>query len=683
MILKKELNYEFRKRMLDVYKKDRRLVFEKQNEAQVEICDGWSVIIPEDADRVIYNAARDIVDYFLVSMGVSVILKKGSVCTDKAINYVIDPTLEEGKYRLLVKENCVFLYGANNRLTCQAGYFAEDLMNFAEGPYLETQDTIHKPLYDVRMTHSGYGLDDFPDAHLSALAHAGFTSIVLFVRDYNKAASRYIDFNDIIYRAAGYGLDTYMYSYLHNEVYPEGEEGQAFYDELYGNIFRKCPGFKGVVLVGESCEFRSKDKNTSMMFHRENLGPDGKKIIDKPNPGWWPCFDYPLLLNMIKASIQKVKPDAELIFWTYNWGKQPEQPRIELIRNIPEGITLQVTFEMFEILEREGVQDKIADYAIHFEGPGKYFISEAKEAKKHNIRLHSMVNTAGATWDMGVIPYVPAPYQWAKRYENMKKYHDECALTGLMESHHFGCYPSFITDFAKWMFHSPDDDINDILKKIATRDFSGETASDVLEAYKLLSDGIRHTVTNNADQYGPYRIGPGYPLTFRKAYTLPSVPWARFGNNSICNPNYAKKYPLDTEQDLKRINHEINYNSIARKCYDQAADILFEAAQKIDETKKEQAFQLATLARFMARCAQTTINTKLWRVARKNKEYAKMIEIAEAEIQNAKATIPLVEFDSRLGWEPTMEYMCDREHIEWKIATTRQVVDEEIRPMLK
>lgn len=676
VIVMSERNYQFRERMLEIHKKNRRMPFAVCSENQVEITDGWKIIIPENADRILYTAACDLVDYFFISMGVSVTLT-----TDKtqknAIIYTPDSTIAEGDYQIIVKEDFITLKGGNSRALMQAGFYLEDLMNFAEGPFIDIQNTAHSPLYKTRMVHSGFGLDDFPNEHLLAIAHAGYTAILLFVRGSDMSSAGPRDFNDIIYRAEGYGLDVYMYSYLRNEAYPEGEEGQAFYNELYGGIFKKHPGFKGVVLVGESCEFRSRDTNTSMMFRRENMDENGKKKVDKPNPGWWPCYDYPLLLNMIKNALPE---DKELILWTYNWGKQPEKPRLELIRNIPEGITLEVTFEMFERLEREGVTDVIADYAIHFEGSGKYFDSEAKEAARRNIKLYSMVNTAGATWDMGVIPYVPVPQQWARRYKSMKKYHDECGLTGLMESHHFGIYPSFITDFAKWMFHSPDSDINEVLTRIATRDFSKDTAPKVLEAWEYLSEGIRYTVTNNNDQYGPYRIGPAYPLLFRKDYTIPSVPWARFGGNAICRPKY--RYPLETEEDFARINHEINYNSIACELYDKGADILFSVIDKIHPTKKEEAKRMATLARFMARSASTTVNTKKWHLARKNKDYATMYKVGLAEIENAKSTIPLVEFDSRLGWEPSMEYMCDREHIEWKIATTLEVLETEIKPLI-
>jgi hypothetical protein len=56
-----------------------------------------------------------------------------------------------------------------------------------------------------------------------------------------------------------------------------------------------------------------------------------------------------------------------------------------------------------------------------------------------------------------------------------------------------------------------------------------------------------------------------------------------------------------------------------------------------------------------------------------------MTALAKAEIQNAENTIPLVEADSRLGWEPSMEYIGDARHLRWKIRQTTQVIDNELK----
>ena len=55
-----------------------------------------------------------------------------------------------------------------------------------------------------------------------------------------------------------------------------------------------------------------------------------------------------------------------------------------------------------------------------------------------------------------------------------------------------------------------------------------------------------------------------------------------------------------------------------------------------------------------------------------------MESLAQREIENARATIPLVERDSRLGWEPSMEYMTDAAHLRWKIEQVQAVLQSDI-----
>ena len=63
-------------------------------------------------------------------------------------------------------------------------------------------------------------------------------------------------------------------------------------------------------------------------------------------------------------------------------------------------------------------------------------------------------------------------------------------------------------------------------------------------------------------------------------------------------------------------------------------------------------------------------------------EAGKIIDELEAvvlrEKENVLDTIPVVEQDSRLGWEPRMEYSTDEEHIRWKLRHSDYVLDIEI-----
>ncbi len=689
----KEKNYDFRKRMLEIHKPDRRIKDKVPKSDQVEIDNKWNIVIPYDADIVLYNAARDLEDYLFLSMNVPLTVTHRE--SDYSIVFKTNPVLEKDSYRFTVSANRVTLCGCDSRAAAQAGYYLEDLMNLCEAPFLELSDTIRRPMYSPRMIHSGFGLDMFPDEHISAIAHAGINALLVFVVDIDRTPHGYMDFNDLIYRASRLGVDVYAYSYMKSRIHPDDEGAEEYYDRLYGRLFDRCPGFKGVVFVGESCEFPSRDPHTTGMLRLDNINSDGTpKVTGKPSPGWWPCCDFPQWINLIKKIIRSRRSDADIVFWTYNWGYVAKEYRLELLRNIPTDISLLVTFEMFENVERKGIKNRTVDYTLFFEGPGQYFISEAELAAQRGIRLYSMTNTGGLTWDIGTIPYEPAPYQWIRRYAEMKKAHDKWGLCGIMDSHHYGFYPSFISELAKWCFTEPVADAGTILRKIAARDWGEENADTVLQVFELFSEGIRNLISTNEDQYGPFRTGPSYPLLLYKNNDaeFPSVPWAHHGGNKICFPVY--NYNLSSPEQIDKINYEIQCHSETARLYGEGADILERIAAGFEGRKKEEAERLISLARFISNSANTTVNVKQWHKLKTELSSEKdpqkrriliqsMIETGKREIINAGSTIKLVQTDSRLGFEPSMEYMCDSEHLQWKLDLTCYAVDHELSELLK
>lgn len=683
-------NYQFREELLQVHRPNRRMDFAKPTEQDVLVNADWVIVLPPTSDPVLVNAAEDLKDYFSVSMNETLSIVSEPV-SEHTITYIIDPLLGENKYKLIVEKSNIKLIGFDSKSAARAGYFLEDLMNLNEGPFVAVQETTREYLYSPRMVHSGYGLDLYPLEYLKQMAHAGITSLLLYVHAVNKTSHEEFDFNELIDRAESVGIDVYAYSRIWNRMYPEGEEAEKYYDDLYGHLFRSCPRLKGIVFVGESCEFPSKDEHSSGIIRIENRDENGKKLVDKPNPGWWPCYDYPLLIDMIKKPIRAVRPDADIVFWTYNWGYVEEKYRLELLKTIPTDISLLVTFEMFEDIPVGDVMTRVCDYSLYFEGPGKYFLSEAKLAKERGIRLYAMTNTGGRTWDMGTIPYEPAPYQWLKRYNAMKDCHDKYGLCGTMDSHHYGWYPSFISDFAKWIFEEPDCNPDEILRKIAVRDFSEKCADDVLVAWKLFSEGINNLTSRNADQYGPLRVGPSYPLLlYKNDFVFKSPPGTMHGGNIICYPMYTysnisermKKYQTETAMHIK-----------VADLFNQGADLLEATLDKIHNSKVHYAKQEIALARFIANTATTSVHVHEWFLLKQElssedsavrvSAAKKMKEIGEREIQNALDTIPLVNYDSRLGFEPSMRYMTDEEHIWDKIHATRKVLDEELMEFLK
>ena len=688
----KEVNYQFRESMAQTHNPDRRDYNKVIGGDQIIVDSSWTITIPRNADAVLMNAARDLEDFFFTSMGESLRVVYEDEAEGKTIAYAIDPSLPAYSYRFDVENNRVLLCGHDSRAAAQAGYFAEDLMNLEEAPYLQKQSVVRTSLFNPRMVHSGYGLDMYPDDYLQRIVHDGINAILVFVKGADTTPFGYQDFNDLCYRAGKYGLDVYAYSYIPSLFHPEDPEAPAYYEKVYGDLFDSCPHFKGIIFVGESIEFASKDPHSTMIRRLDNIGPDGKPLVTgKRNPGWWPCYDYPMWLDLVKGVIRKRNPEADIVFWTYNWGRVEEKYRLELIDALPTDITLMATYEMCQIVERDGILNNTADYTLFFEGPSDYVTSEAKRAHERGIRFYSMTNTGGRTWDVGVIPFIPAPYQWFRRYAGMVQAHNAYGFCGTMDCHHYGFTPSFISELAKWAFYAPAVDLDQMMHQIAVRDFSAAVADEVCKAYSLFSEGIRHLIATRPDQYSAYRVGPAYPFILQDdaGFVMKSPPFAHFGGNKIVEP-ICKDYliPLTASEEIAKFDYERKNYAQVSQCYDEGCRILEELIPRIPEKKQRDATCILNIGKFISNAARTAVHMKQWKLYRdqlpetqgeeRNKMVNDMVELIKSEIENARDTIPLVEFDSRLGYEPSMEYMCDREHLELKIAQCEKVIENEL-----
>ena len=694
--MKTEKNYEFRKRIANVHKKNIRNNNLTKNDDELELKDGLIIVMPAICSEVVYIAARDFCDYMLTSMNVSVSVKSGMphIGYEQAIFVSVGENSANfgncaGKsgYYIDVDDN-IKICGYDDRGVAQAFYHLEDLMNIRKAPFIKIGIDVNKPLFSPRMVHSGYGLDDYPDEYLSAIAHHGRDAILIFVKDVDLTPYGYLDFNDLIRRCSKYGIDVYAYSYLRHEAYPEGEKGEAYYEANYGKLFRNCPGLKGVTLVGESMEFPSRDPHVTAELYENNTVngiPTGKL-----SSGFYPCMDYVELLNMISKVVRKYKPDADIVFWTYNWGGLSEEERLKLVNALPENITLQATFEMYHSYKVDGITETCSDYTLSFAGPGEYFISEAKAAKKKGIKLYSMTNTGGLTWDFGVIPYEPMPYQWIERYKGMRHSAENWGLCGLMESHHYGFYPSFIGKLSKITLMQNAENPEKILMDILISEYGEDCAESVNEALKQWSEAINYYAPCNDDMYGPFRVGPSYPMCLDRVINVYSDPKALFGN-CICVPGYFDGnsgrntfYKVRCSISNLRIRKELELITKMKEYMDKGIELL----ESIENPNEELCY-LLNLGKFISHSIQTTINLKKWYILKTKvkametkDEILKGIDdlekLAWEEIENVKATIPIVENDSRLGWEPSMEYICDKEHLMWKISQVEFVINSEL-----
>lgn len=667
-MLKKENKFDFRKRMFIVHPENIRDITLEPQANEIVLPNPTIIHIPDVAGEVSRNGVRDFIDFLKTSM-----MYNAQVSTteqDAFISVKIDETYSEYKgFKAEVTAEKINIVAHDERGVAQAFFYLEEEMMTRKAPFLPMETTERKPLFAPRMVHSGYSIDVFPDEHLAQIAHAGMDAIMVMTVDVDTALCGEVDFDDLIRRAAIWGIDVYAYSYFSRTVHPDDPDADEHFDRTFGELFRRHPGFKGIILVGESIGFPSKDPNASPLPYNANVVDGIPTGI--PSSDFWPCLDYREWLLKVQSVIFPHRPDADIVFWTYNWGYAPRDARQALIRALPPKVSLMVTFETFERYAiAPEVYVQVHDYSLAYVGPGSYFVSEAEVAKECGVKLYAMTNTAGTTWDMGGLPYEPMPGQWVKRAQEAIKCKEKYGLVGVMEGHQYGFTDSLVSDLMKYIYETDGEDWENQLRRIIKKRFGEGHVEEIFEALDHWSRAINYMPPTGEEQRGAFRVGPSFPFSIKGEF-MPEADPESVGYFMMSSYDPVNR-GASTLSGV-RLPHERKMLTEFLALITKGCDIL----DKIPD-KNSQLEYLCNMGHFMECFARTGINTKDWYIAKtrliiesdkeKAKEYiAELEEIMSREKENILKTLPLVENDSRLGWDPRMGYVCDPARLHWKL----------------
>lgn len=687
-----EKKYDFRARMASHF-----LRFSRDPEAvrapeEVEITSQWYISSEGPEHFLLDRAVFDLKRFMKSCMGIE--LKEGQGKNEIILSF------REGKdtpraCSMEVGQEKIRLTGKGPKGILGGVLHLENLMRLRQGPFLTVGDHSYEELTRMRSTHSGSGLDEFPCEELDAILHAGFTAIDLFVRGLDETAKTKCDIAALIDRAEQYGLDVVLYSYMTCYVHPDDPKADKMFDDVYGRIFRAYPKAKAIHLVGESLEFPSKD-STTVSVEEGMEGQDGIQPL-KQMTGYYPSSDYPAYINKVCKTVHDASPEAEVIFNTYNWGWAPLEARKKFLESFPSGVSLQVTYDIFKQEKRNSLACPVMDYSIYAEEPGFYFESEVKAAYEFGIRdMRVTSNLAGTTWDFGCVPYAPVPFRWIRRMEILRDYTLKYSVNSFYDSHHYGWFPNVCNDLAHSYFsNQPPEDPEALLRKSAAADYGKEAACNVVEVWRIWSCAMDHYVASNEDQYGPWRVGPAYPFVFHptitrtmddKKVTFP------FTKNSYRSGNMVKTMYTPFENNAQspgplRTPVELAELEQLEKEWGCGLALLEKTFAKEDPRHERERELLLALGRFIRNMIRTTMGIKKWRRENLRLQLAetresmlthldKLGEILEAERKNVLDTIPLAQLDSRLGWEPRMDYVCDEEHLQWKLRQLENAEEE-------
>ena len=670
-----ERKYQYRERLLKVHKENVRNYEIKASENDFLFADETVITIPEIYEPVMLTAANDLRDYLFTSMNLS-----ARVGMDGSVVIRIDLEKQDDKdwFEIDVNDK-IYINATNCRTAAQALYYLEDLMSERKAPLVKKGKVKKVLSFAPRIIRTSYMklntdavVTPLPDEYLAHIVHHGFTGLMITYKGLEDKLTVVID--ELLEKCERYGVDLYFNADIPCKYHPDEPEAKDYYMNTYGAVFKRFPKIKGFTMVGESVGFPSKDPNT--------CGEHRPKPADRIPPmkngtGFYPCYDYYKLVEIIRDSVRTYKPDAEIIFWTYNfWGASLEK-RYELIDNMPTDVGYMVTFELSEQYEMDGITKLVCDYSISRPGPCKTFIEEAAYAKKHGMKIYSMTSTAGMTWDFGTTPYMPVPQKWIKRYKAMLDAQDKYGLEGILECWTPGFYPSIVSELAKKCFMDRNSDFYENLRIILKNHF-GNDADTVYKALELWSEASDYIHASYDEQYGPLRVGTAYPLGFLSNPNTPyGSPWLK----------YIHGHGASALQSLYAVRDEVETMH-----WQKMADLMDEGVNllKTIENPSEELELLTNLGKYIYHCVVTVINIHRWHkhrdwiVVEKNKDtvreiIAEMKKIAADEVKNAVDSIECLRKDSRLGFEPQDDYVGGEEAILWKVKHTEFMLEKELK----
>lgn len=639
-------------------------------------------LLPE-ADEFVFQdgcvvPSEDFADYLRTSMGVRA---RVSEKDRGVIDMRLSDKLRDREYTVAVEKDGVTIRARDKRSAAQALYHLEDLMNLRRAPYLKIGEERRRMRFSPRIVVGGYNgrKETFPDGYLAAMAHAGFDAIMTSVRP-GECKTNLID------RALRWGIDTYFGGEtIQARKHPDDPASDAELARTYGRVAKTHPRAKGFLFVPECNFFESRDPRVSSRDRKTD--EKGRAL---PSPSRFPCKDYPQWLAKIERTIRAEIPDADIVFWTYNFYTAPEEDRFAFIDGVSATTKINVSFALGPGLEhqtRVGLCTSVDDYSIGTAGPSRLFCAEAAHVHARGNGLWTMCNTAGRTWDVGTCPYVPVPHQWKIRFDALVKAQEGWGLSGLIESWEYGYIPNFIAELAKESFTEGGLPFDEHLRKIAVRDFGERHADEVVAVWKSLSEAICDYVASSQNQYGPFRVGPAYPFNALGPFLAKGDPkgWPGF-KSWICNPNYGWWIPwgggAQTRQplDAKRHRQEVELFRGAGAKFLSGATRLRAFADELAGDRRVRARRESGVAAYIGRSFLTAANVKDAAIEelvtvdpkstaeKKDEAVRKIHALAGDEYANALAARDLLLEDSRLGWiDEGMNYIGGVDRIDWKL----------------
>lgn len=637
----------------------------------------------------------------------------GDYCFETVLNVL----MKEESYRITVSETECKIESADTEGIRRALFYIEDEMARREGLFLPKGEIYRYAVVKKRISrgflnpHYCPGCDGeleddteyYPDGYLNRLAHDGVNGIWVqerirviatseIIPEYGQnGEERVARLNRLIERCKRYGIKVYLESIEpsstfqnpdlnnHPEVLgqPWGGEyytfcastdaGKAYIWESVRKLFELCPGLAGIVniSVGEAISnCASLDEDLTCPHCLEKGYTKGQVLAN--------CE------NEIAKAMHSVKPEAELISWTYGirgWKKSDIEEYLDVRQE--DSVTM-MNFEDWGEAVQLGKVRHARDYWLSYTGPGKIMEMAAEAGIRRNTPVYAKLQVC-SSHEVSTVPYVPVPGILYDKY----KYMHENNVTGALYCWYFGNFPSMMNKAAGELAFAPFFPAKDEFLKHIAGIYWGSNAEKVASAYNLFEEGYsNYPVSMTFEWHGPMGDGPVWPLHLEvvdlpisRSYKLMNMVGSdRLGETMLMGHTYDEALELcqrmsekwaEGEKLLSALDDKNNPKSIEDKSVASALDVLFRSGTNIIKF-----YDLRHKLAFLDVDKTAVLN--------------EMQKIAVEEIENSKKLIKLCDADKRLGYHcEAIGFKYFPEKLEWRIGLLEELLETEFPAVQK
>lgn len=558
--------------------------------------------------------------------------------------------------------------------------------------------------FDLRMCYpyflrygdplAGDGIDDVPEGYLAQLAAAGVNAIWM-QGVLNKLApwahapglstgweERLENLRTLVDRCAKHGIDVLLYlnepralSREFFEKHPElrgvdetrsrvavlpdlialctsTQEGKDFIVDSVRHIFQKVPGLGGVFTITYSenltnCYSRDQyEKNLDGVIGREKN--DNRACPRCQARG--PIEIHAEINRLVDQGMRQAGSKGRLLW--YVWST-PAEWIPGIIEKLPDTCRVLCISEWGKEFTRGDYTGKANEYSISVVGPSEQSLRQWDIARKRGLKTVAKIQ-AGTSFEMFLIPFLPATQQVAKHVHNLV----DAGVDSLMMGWTVGGWPSANVEVAVEMAKLPRVSVREGMLNVARRRFGAESADAVVDAWQVLGDAfLEFPMDIKTVYFAPQCIGPANLLLARPSGLASTM----------------IMYPFD---DLDGWRGPYSRTTFQRQ-FAILANRWAIGVAMLDDIRKEHPSveEEWRLAAACGICFRSTANqVQFIQVRESDREQA--VKLAADELRLARELFSLVRVDSRIGFEATTQYAFTRFDLAESILNCRYILEE-------